>query len=309
MLRKLGAVAIASGVIAWSAGSAQAQMFVDGWTLDLTQVPGLNITTQIDGIDQFLFGPIRSRVVLQNDNGNMIPDPGENYRVVGQGNFTGFANENGNIPNVPINFTNPNSGGFQISFVFDVTVEITSVTNGLVAFDNQFGSLTLFVDNLDPVVGTGAQTPGNIAAGTDDGVQVAQFNLLPIDGGDIDLSGVQAGQEDATFVLDSIVDPNLLLDSSGDSIAIIGELLADIDENLDVNAGFGPLGVPFNTDPSAPSNVPFGALPPFASPADFMAQSDGSGILRLPEPATLGLMGIGLLGIGLGLRRRRKAAA
>ena len=284
-------------------GAANAFALLDSWTLDLTTVGPENLTDPsqhiVSNIEQITFkANFLSRTL---DTGLLvgIPEPGEFFRVTANGRATDFFDEPGNsirpftygATGLPPMLPDP----WELTFTFDVEGRFTALDGEDLNFTHTVGGptgatnlLELYADNLSD--GTAANTKTGV--GVTDGTKIATFLLRAGDGGVFDFS-VGDGADNAVFEL--ISNPfGAFQDSLGNALET-GFTFATTDGNFDSDAGAGPFS----------SN--YAAFDCGNSPVDFCGEEDGSfRIATIPEPATLVLFGLGLLGLGIKTRRRTR---
>ena len=315
-LRK-GLPLVAGAAMLFGAGTASAQIDLNDWILDLSnlggpQFTGSRLTSGGLGLDSATFqAPTR---VITTDNGPPGFSVGDTQLAIGQGTITRFFNQN-LVPasSADVGPTNTLGVDFEVTFVFEINEVITSVDpisggGENVGFDHTGGTLRLYIDSNINYSGLGG-------TGADDGLLVAEFDVVPgALGGNINTANndgnvnivLQATTVNAGFLFlnDGTTDISTLVDASNDPL-LIG--LSDSNFNiLTQNPNVGGVfnnGIPGGTDPG---NFPGG---PF-NINDFIALEDGSiNIAVLPEPGTLAVFGLGLLGLGLAVRRRQRVTA
>ena len=310
VLRK-GLPLVAGCALLFSAGTASAQIDLNDWILDLSNLGGAFTGQQTtgpggNGVDQALFiSP--ARIVTSDNDGSGTLSVGDTQQVTGHGQITAFRQNaitqfNNTTDGNPANDLQ-NLSDFEVTFTYNLQETITSVTpvpgGANVGFEHTGGSLTLYVDgtpNFQGANGTGA----------DDGIAIATFAVIPgVLGGNINTANNDGNVNIAfqavsiapgwLFLNDGVTDLASLVDDNGDPL-----LIALSDSNFDI----------VDPDLFSPGGIFGDDLPEDFDIFDFFAVEDGSiDLAILPEPGTLAVFGLGLIGLGLAVRRRQRATA
>jgi hypothetical protein len=305
---------VAAGAL-FGSTAAQAAFLLDDWRFDASGVDGLPVDALYDtpGIDLWTF-QAHFFQQIHNDNGNFLPDAGENGTVDGVGNITAMvSDETGVRPNPLLNLNPspfPGFPGYEVTFKFSVDYLITAAD----ATDANFvhtapnfadGLLHIYVDNL----GDGSSCVVGTGLGCEDGVEVATFRIIPGGGGAFVIATID-GSDDATFEAVFLAD-GVWFDKNGNSLACNdavvgqecdGQVIGLTDSNIDSDDdGNGALDT---------TSSRFQACAPGVLQTPISSCGDEDGSLRLatvPEPASLAIFSAGLvmLGIGGAFRRRR----
>jgi len=303
---KLKKAFLATSIALLSAGSAQAGFVVENWDLNTGAAGvGQGLTTSVTGIDEMSFLAV-SKAVKGADVGP-VGLVGDTYTVTVFGNITAMTNYV--APPVAIGSITPaglnqNVGSgicgivncFELTFALTTTVTVNSVDiSGNVGFTHNIGAgstLRFYIDNLAD--GVGAQASSANAASYTDGTLVFSAD---------DAGGPQSAGNFNTVNGDGNDDGYFLVNAGNAAVNVAGVF----------TKGAYDFGKTVGSDVETDSNFHFGGFPSFGALApcgnsaiDFCATEDGSTTLsQVPEPATVGLAGIALVGLGLVRRRRR----
>jgi len=204
--------------------------------------------------------------------------------------------------------TTANGGGLGGGYQFTVVANIREKVAGITAVGDQVtanfgvvgGTISIFYDD-GGLAGTQANTA--TGAGFDDGTEIARFSLVSgistftADIGDGDGAGTARLRFELVAVGDTV--NAAFLDG------IIGAIMKmTFDSNLNYPPGTSTTNA-FHLGGS-------GFYPNYTvGDDDIVFKVDGSNTFatQVPEPATLGLLGAGLVGVCFALRRRSSAAA
>ena len=308
-LRK-GLPLVAGCALLLSAGTASAQISLNDWVIDLTKIGFAGFQTLGPdglGIDSANFSAPTRVITQDNDNSGTI-SVNDTQTAVGIGNIGGFEDTGGN------SFQNATDGmggnafinfNYEVTFVFTINELVTDVTNGNAGFEHTGGQLSLYIDN-------NINFNANAGTGADDGLLVATFDVVPgAGGGNIDLGNLDGNVNivfQASFIEEGVLfntegtDISTLLDNNDDPL-----LIAFSDSNFDICT---PGGQECDPNQFQPGGAYGDDLPTEFDQLDFFAEENGSiNLALLPEPGTMAIFGLGLLGLGIAVRRRQRASA
>lgn len=274
--------------LAMGATSASAQL-VDAWKLNLSVLNGLALGPSGDLITGAVTASNIDHLVINGKS------------TVFQDTMNGSALGLGFLDNGYLQFlaNSRESGGAVVNLNFGTNSVTGDPLFGYLQFENLAGIL-----NADASItftpGTGAmkfwvEDDGDLNRTTGNVLEIASYELIaPSGGSDLDFVGGAGANAtiDVTMKYLSGIS-NLFLDSSGASIQTMVYHLLNTDSLLDQN---------FNPNPSS---VP--AVGPGVSTIHVQNSGQYNLEQQVPEPSTLGLMGIGLLFGGNILRKKSKA--
>ncbi len=272
---------------------AQAAAVLHDWQVDLRGVDGLsnNSLYLIEHVDYAGFNdaPVAANINLMTGQ----------YNVQGKGAFSSLASDSGPIGLPLLNFNGSFMGlaGFELTFKFQVFGNIIDNTPNVLRFDHTsgVGFLNLYADNLS----NGGKADATTGTGYDDGVLIATFLVSTGagDGGVWNHANTLDGSDDITFLL--ATNPlGVLKDSSGNPLQG-GAVFGWSDSNFDADSN--------NDHLLNETRGGFGCTALNQSIVSFCAVQDGTVRLAtqsVPEPGTLALAALGLLGVATSFRRR-----
>lgn len=275
--------------------AANAALVVENVTIDFSSVGGAVVT----GVDAIGFNDAPFLAELEDNDMNGVPSDGDYYTITGKGAATSLLdNIDGNIS--PLGFGQ--TGGFELTFEFELQVEITDVTGDDISFAHRAGTdvLRFYLDDLDAANADGGvkSSPGT-GAGYDDGTLVLTFDVEAGEGGSVDVSSLFDGSDDATFILSVVNTAGIFENEDGTEFAP-GSTLALTDSNFDLDSN--------NNNALDETRGGFGCTADNQSAGFFCGVEDGTVRFAVPEPGTLAIMGLGLLGLGWTARRKANAA-
>lgn len=283
--RTITAIALA-GAMTLGAQSAQA-VVLDGWNLNLSVANGQNVggfiyngLTDITNVNQFSIGG-QSTVVQQFQGGSPA---GQSFTDDGFLQFNQYTQE-GNAFNFDVSASLGNATTLFLEFT---GLTGTFNADGTITFDAGVGSIGLYLEN-----------DANNDSSDGNALLLASYDIVdPSGGSDVDFFGGANPTGTIDVTLEQTAGfAGLFTDQNGNDLD-----LPFVFQLVNVNAQQPTGGPDFFLDPVTGDG--FAIVDPISNDGQF-------NISIVPEPGTLGIFGVGLLGLGIAAarRRRREAAA
>lgn len=192
-------------------------------------------------------------------------------------------------------------GGGQLTLNYVGATGSGNLNDGTFSFSNT-GVLEIYY-NSSITFGTKAEN----RYGATDGVLLASFQQLAGAGGRVNPDGTPAANGDLSlFFKSTYLAANTFYDSTGQALEV-GRTLGFVTSNASQDLSNNCPGVQCTVDPNLLTAL--GGVLPNNAPANFLVVNGGQvklDVLPVPEPATLGMMGMGLAGLALVRRRQQK---
>jgi hypothetical protein len=283
--RKLVPLAAALGLV-FAASSAQAFTLKDGTNVLASDATTLDWNTTGSGVAKGV-GPFGTPLTV-----------GQNFQFLYQSNLASVdGNTTSLFDGLDFNANGVKGSGknFEFTIVAKLNETVTSVAGTTAKFGLQPGS----TDNKVAIYyDTAANASTTGGTGFDDGTLIALLTIVPTNT-QSEFTQVGAGGQGSTKITALQAEPGDFIDPN--YLQGVSELLFGVkfESNLNYPAGN-----------SATSNFHIGGSALFpdyvATTSDIVFKVDGSNTFVVPEPGTMMLLGMGMLGL-VGAQRRRRA--
>lgn len=192
-------------------------------------------------------------------------------------------------------------GGGQLTLNYIGATGSGNLNDGTFSF-NGTGVLEIYY-NTTATYGTKSEN----RYGATDGVLLASFQQLAGPGGSVKPDGTPGANGDLSLYFQStFLRADTWYDSTGAELPL-GRTLGFVTSNASQDLSNTCPGVKCTVDPNLLAAL--GGVLPNNAPANFLVVNGGQvklDVLPVPEPATLGMMGMGLAGLALVRRRQQK---
>lgn len=267
-------------------------MIMDNWQLDPSVVDGSLSATNAD------IYAIGFTGTTFTDNHGVPVGPGVTFDDYGALQANAYQTYEG------INFYNGLGSDYELTGVFVGsginTTQVGSIQDFV--FDPG-GTLKIYLDFVLPLDFGDTTIGDGIAYGADNGTLVASLTMLVGDGTlDFSAPGGPDGRVDMIYEFDFML-PGFWLDEFGNDLSTTAMTVALTDSNNDI---WIPTQAVIDEWADNWGNGTPTFIPGTTIPVDLYTRNDGSLHIGVPEPATLLLLGSGLIGLGFYRRKIKK---